>query len=176
MVEKYTGPFNLMAYKKQTLETSNDLNVILLRVQSGKCRLYLSLRKALFATDGNNYRKRQPTKMQICRAQSQLTPSARLLHLRLRNHRRTACRKLEKQEVCFEVPSPRNVSKHRHKVSPTLLSEHDLNKDTTNRLATVDLRKFTRPQPYTKNYKQPRNAERVGEAFPRRTHQLVVQY
>ena len=65
------------------------------------------------------------------------------------------------EKVCFEIVSPRNVRKYIHKVPPTWLPKHDLNKDNTNKHANVDSRELMRPQSHTQNSKQLRNEMRV---------------
>lgn len=59
--------------------------------------------------------------------------------------------------------------------SPIWLPKHELSKDN-NRHAQVDRGMPTRPQSYTKNYRQPRNADRWRNNLPQqRAHQLVIQ-
>lgn len=66
------------------------------------------------------------------------------------------------QGVCYETMFHRNVRSYTHKITPTLLLYHELNKDNNN--AEVGRRKPMRPQPCTENYKQLRML-RAGESF-----------
>lgn len=56
---------------------------------------------------------------------------------------------------------PNNVRRYSHKALAAQLPRHELDKDDTNGQAKVDEVKPTRPRPYKKNYRQPRNAGRV---------------
>ena len=71
---------------------------------------------------------------------------------------------------------PSDVLSYTHKVSPTWLPKHELNRDHI-RHGKVDGRNPRRPQSYTENYRYLRNVESKRNSFPQgRTHQLVIQY
>lgn len=57
------------------------------------------------------------------------------------------------------------------------LPKYELDKDNTNRCAKVDRREIMRPQPYTRNDRQLRNAENGRIHLPQgREHQFIIQY
>ena len=88
-----------------------------------------------------------------------------LLYLRLRDDCGRGGIKREEPEnrgVCCDTVSLRNVGSHTHKVSPTLLPKHGLNKDNT-----MD---WVGRSSLSLNPSQ-RNAK----SFPRETHQLDSQ-
>ena len=65
--------------------------------------------------------------------------------------------------VCLLVTS----GSYMLEISPTLLPKHDMKKDNNNRLANADGVKPSKPQPYTKNYRQLKNSESRRNSLPK---------
>lgn len=110
-----------------------------------------SLQQTETITDTHN-----PSKCSIVESSPNEYIYKTFLHLMLKEllYKVARLQEPENQGVCCEIVFPRNVTSYTHKVSPTWLSKHELNKDNTDRHAKVYERQPIRPQPYTKNYKQ----------------------
>jgi len=65
------------------------------------------------------------------------------------------------QGVCSEILSPRNVRSYTHKVSPTWLPKHELNREDSNKHANVDREASALHKKTTGNWGMPRAGERA---------------
>lgn len=75
-------------------------------------------------------------------------------------------RKIVKSHRIRELLGTRFIKSH----------QHELNKENSNRCANMAEGKAVSPQPYTRNYKQLRNAEIGRNCLPQgRTHRLVIE-
>ena len=125
----------------------------------------------LLATDGDHYRKPQPTKYRVVEPSPQgeicnRTPTPRAQGSLGKRER------LQKLEELAVRLSPRNVRSYTHKTSPTWLPKHELSKDS-NRYGNVDREEPWCPNP-RENYRQPRTAESWRNNLPQgRAQQLV---
>ena len=132
----------------------------------GKCSPYHTSGKFLFVTKPITENHNQ-SKCRILETVLSGYIMIQLLFLVFGDHCRRKIVKTREQRICFHIVSRSKVrSYHTHKVSPTRPSKRDLNKNSN---------KPRKSQPYTKNYRQLRNALRIGEiVFPGRAYHLVI--
>jgi hypothetical protein len=99
------------------------------------CSYHSSSGKLLFATDGDNYKSHRQSKHRAVEPSSNryiYNTTAPKVQESGRRGRGRLCEP-EDQEDCWEIVFPRNMRSTIHKVSPTWLPKHELNKKNTNK-------------------------------------------